>query len=346
MIDPDIVKDITENYNDIVSILRKTLLENGIEPIKFYLWQGRARGKAGDDIDIYIQVDDRHSSLVNNLDFLNQKLRNKYESSGYHWIYNGLLMDTRIGIGIPSDGPYFDLDYVNRAYIRETYFPQWEYLDFTDIFNVKNVKAINHEMINVKVISFMISCPWQNMLTGYQHKFYRSKLDEVIYRPRCEILFGTNIEPHDVTHEKFGTQPFGSYLRGHINLIFGIIVDGKWITRNIDEFRPFITIQQYYKSDKMLGVDFLEQQLDITTFGIRKMLDVGLIYPKTLVNLENHSHPWDQYKCHPLIFIPAKKIVDLYDKLSRDKVMERWRTFAEYGISHVDKEKALRCFDI
>ncbi|MDP3353733.1 MAG: hypothetical protein Q8S44_08340 [Flavobacteriaceae bacterium] len=336
--DPEVVKDISEKHDRILLTLIETLSEAGIKPLNFWLWQGRARGKPGDDIDIYVQIENDGKCNVSDLDFLNNKMRNKYGYSDYHWICDGLLMDTRLGIGLPPEEPYIDFSLVKRAYINGVYFPQWQNLTSRDMFN------IIPEYIIGKVKSFMISCPGENMLTGYNHSFYRQKVDEVIFKPRCEVLFGN--ESHDITHERIGTQPFGSYVRGHLDYSSGIIINGEWVSPDIDKSKHFVTVQQYYKSDLKPGIDFLPQQVDMTALAIRKLIDTGLISQETQVNLEDHSHPWDKYICQPFVLIPAKKIVDLYDKLPKHEVLSRWRIFSEYGKTYTNKDKALNCFNV
>lgn len=351
-VDPEVVKDISEKHDKILFDMNKTLSEAGIKPLNFWLWQGRARGKPGDDIDIYVQIENDGKCNVSDLDFLNNIMRNKYGASDYHWICDGLLMDTRLGVGLPTEEPYIDFSLVKRAYINGVYIPQWQILSSGNMFDMHIIKHHNPDYAEGAIRSFMISCPGENMLTGYQHKFYRTKPDEVNFTPKCEILFGTlrkidgGTESHDVTHEDVGTQPFGSYLRGHINMNYGIIVNENWITPDIEEFKPFITVQQYYKSDLMQGVDFLPQQVIITTYGLRKLLDSGLIKSNTMVNLEDHSHPWDRYICHPFVLIPAGKIVKIYDLFPKPEVLSRWRIFSEWGKTYTDKDKALNCFKI
>jgi len=88
-------------------LLTEILLERGIKPIEFYLWQGRARGKQGGDVDVYIKVGAEYRELCEDLDFVNRILRSTGRSvQGYMTWVDGFLVDARIGVGEPPEKPY------------------------------------------------------------------------------------------------------------------------------------------------------------------------------------------------------------------------------------------------
>lgn len=101
----------------------------------------------------------------------------------------------------------------------------------------------------------------------------------------------------------------------------------------------WITCQQYYKSDKRLGVDFTFLQYKIDVYCLTRLLDGRWIKPSTKVYLEDHSHNWKAYLCHPFIVFEAETILEA---LNRPDGLERFREYSKYGKEYDDVEKARR----
>jgi len=96
------------DYDVIRSVLTRILEGLGIKPIRFYLWQGRARGNDYGDIDIYIEAWDNGAIDFADLDQINRAARETYPEQGYMWWLADMLIDARIGRGPPNEPPFID----------------------------------------------------------------------------------------------------------------------------------------------------------------------------------------------------------------------------------------------
>jgi hypothetical protein len=216
--------------------------------------------------------------------------------------------------------------------------PQHHVLSGSDIFNLSLAEG--------KVDQFMISTPEGIHDTGYWHTWYRNTKDVPKVKPpfKCEVLFGVNKTSHEQLHLKYGTQAFGSYLRGHINAGERIKIKGEWVrpTKETVSF-PFIVIQQYYRSDWRPKIDYLPTQLRMDRYGIAKMLEAEIIASDTMVYLEDHSWFWDQFICDPFCPVPAGKLAQF---LNSPNAELKFREYSRYGKDYADLNKVLNLFQI
>lgn len=340
----DPVRPVVENADKIVKALEGTLEKLGVRAIGYYLWQGRARGEQGGDVDIYIEVPPEYEGLTRDLDLVNRTTRERpdIKAHSYMWYCEGLLIDARIGVGKPPEKPYYSLGELYQKAVEAIAVPQ----------DCLEMAGGDERIFGVSIRTYppfrsgwcfqwMVSCPGATMDTGYYHGFYRGKPERVEYAPRCEILF--SVDAHETTHERWGTQPFSSYLRGHINECMGASKGEKQFSKPIHLFpKRFITCQQYYKSDLKPGADFTPIQHRIDVYCLSRLLEEGWIKASTPVYLEDHSHDWKSYICHPFITVEAGKIVEA---LKRPDGLDRFREYSKYGKEYDDIERAIRCFE-
>lgn len=327
-----------KNLDSIVQVLEQTLELLGIEAVEYYLWQGRARGAAGGDVDIYIQVSPEHEELTQDLDLINRTTRERsdVEAHSYMWICGEELVDARIGVGNPPEEPYYNLVEL-KHYCDRMVMPQ-DCLEITGDEKIFNVFIDHPDVRKGACNQWMVSCPGIAMDTGYYHEFYRDKAGSVAYQPRCEILFSG--DAHQSKHNLWGTQPFSSYLRGSTGGCMGVASGEEWFEKPEHLFpERWITCQQYYKSDKRPG-DFTYLQYKIDIYCLTRLLDGHWIKPSTKVYLEDHSHDWKAYICHPFIVFEAEEILEA---LNRPDGLKRFREYSLYGKQYDERERAVRC---
>jgi len=219
----------------------------------------------------------------------------------------------------------------------EVHLPQKDRLRYTNIFDVT--------LDGKRCLQWMASCPHTCIKnTGYWYEFYRNKPGDESYTPRYEVIFGW--DSHQDIHLKCGSQPFGSYLRGHIKGCMAIrsSPQSEWQKPDISKVGDFITCQMYYTSN-ITREDYLPEMVEILKCGLLALLKLDLIGLDTQVYLEDHSHDWNSYLCHPFLPLQAEKILRVL-LLPSEEVLRRFRTYSRYGKDYTDKEKALACFQI
>lgn len=297
-----------------------------IQVFRTFIWKSRAIGncRIDSDIDIFLQVD--KSVDVSNLDQVNAYLR----QTNQHYVGN-VSLDMRFGHGTPVS-QYIDI----RDFSETISFPQSNILSGKNIFDLK----LNDKL---KVTQFMISVPPYNMVTGYWYDFYRNKVDKRNYSERVELLFGVPPMSHDEIHVAYGTQPFGSYLRGHI-------YNNGFVSDKIRNY-PFetkenvIIIQQYYKSNLRPNINYLDTQVKMNKVGFMNLVDTAVMQKDDLIYFENHSHNWDEYICNPFYAITVCDWCKLFS-LPLYELTKRWKVFADYGITHTDFTKLEKSMDV
>lgn len=91
--------EVAKRWPEIKRRLDGILKELNVEPIEFWLWKSRAVGtnRPDSDMDVFIQVPERYSEIVKNLDTINSRLRASKEGQGI----DGIDLDARLGIGEP-----------------------------------------------------------------------------------------------------------------------------------------------------------------------------------------------------------------------------------------------------
>jgi len=348
---------IINNSNEIKNRIMKILEENKIEPQ--IIWVGGSSVKGtdhpGSDIDIYVQLPSQLKQFAHdNYQLINNTLKEKNLKE-----IEGIELDVIFCVENPPKVPVIPLWELQQ---QKIFIPQKQYLKGTNIFDL----FINDPKLQQpgRVGQFMISVPGFNICDGYWNWFYKRKpeIPDNI-ELRSEILFGGNLESHDLVHLARGTQPFGSYLRGHV--LFDI-KQFKEFEPN-ETFPPFdhkmffyktkkmsysdheqhIVLQQYYQSHfHYPNACLLYPQLEITYRGLQTFLRSGYINESTLVDLKDHTWYWDRFIGDPTILIPAGKIINWFESLSRKEVEIRFKEFWKYGKLHLDKTKALKCFEL
>lgn len=225
--------------------------------------------------------------------------------------------------------------------MEDVYVPQRKYLKGNHFFNMtledpllpKKTKVKNAPWDN-KLNTWMVSCPPAWLKTGYTGNFYRFGDDDKAFTPRIEMLFGNYIHDHDIIHRMRGTQPFGSYLRGHLNSCKGF--DG-FAERTYN----FLDIQHYYTSDRIQG-DFTEDQVYMTYLGLKVLLFEGFIRPNFHVLCFDKSWPIDHYIVDDaFLTVSVKTILDFWEQTPYNATLERWRNFSNWGKTYTDKRLAL-----
>ena len=209
--------------------------------------------------------------------------------------------------------------------------------EYTDIFDARTGGK--------PCTQWMASSPSTKITnTGYWHDFWRGREGDKEYAPRREIILGDH--SHDEMHEAHGTQPFGSYLRGHINGCMGIRTspDAPIHKPDTSRWKPYITCQMYYTSN-ITREDYVPRMATILRDGLETMLAARLIDRDTKVYLENHCHDWNDYKCHPFVILTASQVIDAMN-LPRAEAIYRLRAYSEYGTQHTDRARALSAFEL
>jgi len=185
------------------------------------------------------------------------------------------------------------------------------------------------------VRTWMVSCPPAWIKTGYTGNFYKLSDEGKPFTPRVEVLFGNHIHDHNSIHVVRGTQPFGSYLRGHTNS--GRELPEMFPQRNYD----FIDIQHYYTSDLVLG-DFTEDQVYMTYFGLKVLLQEGYIREEDPVLCFDKSWPIDKYLGEDVFLTPSVgDVLRLWKETPYPEALRRWKRFAEWGKTYEDRSLAL-----
>jgi len=320
-VDFDFLEIVCQKQDSIKNIIEDVENHFDTTVLSVYIWKSRVTGKAkfDSDVDIFLQVPENFN--VDNLDMVNNYLREtKQNSLGF------LELDVRFGIGIPPTSPYKKLGKLSSVKVS---IPQKEVLQGEVICDLK----IN----SFKVDQFMISVPNYNMITGYWHEFYRNREGSKEYSPRTELLFMTQNKSHELLHLNCGTQPFGSYLRGHIgdDQAHNIVIDGKIQKNQI--LGDCITIQQYYYSVWRPNVNFFDMQVEMNKIGMTKLLESGYLQPDLKIYFENHSHPWEKYLCNPFFPMTALNVFKLM-QLPIYELKQKWKVLAEFGTKHIDQE--------
>jgi len=271
-----------------------------------FVWKSRVTGKCKfySDVDICLLVPSFFE--ITDLDMVNSYLRSNKMSR-----VDLLELDIRFVHSIPN------IEHVNINDIGKPtiHIPQIDQLSGSDIFNL--------ELNGKPVKQFMLSAPPHNLVAGYWHNFYRNSEKVISYEPRVEILFG-NSEPHEFSHEAVGTQPFGSYLRGHIN----DKLDDDKLDNSIKG--KYFIIQQYYKSNLMPGKSFFDIQVEMN-YSLIHLFEVGLVPVNANIYFQNHSHDWDGYAYDPTYFMSTTDVVKLLS-LPVNELKDIWRLIESNGI--------------
>lgn len=162
-----------------------------------------------------------------------------------------------------------------------------------DIFSL----SLDGKLVDI----LMVSCPGINMSTGYWEKFYKSRGGNREFTPRVEVIFGFG--NHDPIHSNVGTQPFGSYYRGHVYRA-SEPEHAKSDSQRVGV--DYVMFQNYWRSPHFPGKSFALEQAKIAYCGIKAMLRLGYFRPGTPLYLQDHSRPWDSYRLDPFWLVSAE----------------------------------------
>lgn len=177
--------------------------------------------------------------------------------------------------------------------------PQRDKLAGSDIFSLK----LDGKFVDI----LMISCPGVNMSTGYWKKFYKNMESNREFTPRVEVVFG--IGRHEPVHSNMGTQPFGSYYRGHVFRVSDpehARDEGQRV--GVDH----VMTQNYWRSPHFPGKSFAFEQAKIAYCGIKTMLRLGYFKPDTQLYLQDHSRPWECYRLDQFSLVSAENAVQAF----------------------------------
>jgi len=220
--------------------------------------------------------------------------------------------------------------------------PQRAYIRGDHLFNAVMDDPLLPKKTDVKdlpwtapIRTWMVSCPPAWIKTGYTGNFYKLSDEDKPFTPRVEVLFGNYIHDHNSIHVVRGTQPFGSYLRGHTNS--GRELPEMFPQRNYD----FIDVQHYYNSDLVPG-DFTEDQVYMTYFGLKVLLQEEFIKEEDPVLCFDKSWPIDKYLGEDVFLTPTiGDVIRLWEKTPYWEALRRWKRFAEWGKTYEDRSLAL-----
>lgn len=226
--------------------------------------------------------------------------------------------------------------------IEAVYVPQRRHLKGDHFFNMtlddpllpKKTKVKNAPW-DARLFSWMVSCPPSWVKTGYTGNFYKTGGEDKPFSPRIEILLGNFIHDHDITQKARGTQPFGSYLRGHVNTCRGLFPTDPVLPKRTYNF---FEVQHYYTSDKVHG-DFTEDQVYQTYFGLKVLLQEGFIREDFQVFCFDKG--WGKYMSNPFITPSVGEIIRFWEKTPYAEALVRWKKFAKYGKTYSDADEAL-----
>lgn len=226
--------------------------------------------------------------------------------------------------------------------IGSVHIPQKPYIEGSHIFDMKMEDPLLPKKTDVKdlpwsdpVRTWMVSCPPAWIQTGYTGNFYKLSEEDKPFTPRVEVLFGNYIHDHNSIHVIRGTQPFGSYLRGHTNS--GRELPETFPQRNYD----FIDVQHYYKSDLVPG-DFAEDQVYMTYFGLKILSQEGFIRTGDPVLCFDKSWPIDKYLGEDVFLTPSvEDILRFWEETPYEEALHRWKRFSEWGKAYEDRSMAL-----
>ena len=196
---------------------------------------------------------------------------------------------------------------------------------------------------------WMVSCPHVEPIVGWHWINAWSKWGVVgpikerfaEVGARCEAIRGN--QGHGAIHQRWGTQPFGAYLRGHVGnpkkvrLTSGEIVEppgrgGYWLC------------QMYYWNPYDGDRDIVPYMVQVLNFGLKALLMLGWVSPSTNVYLENNTTrrlhgSIDDYECSPFLLFKVASIMELF-ALPMPDVLARFREFGRYGLDYTDKRRA------
>lgn len=177
--------------------------------------------------------------------------------------------------------------------------PQRDKLAGSDIFSLR----LDGKLVDI----LMISCPGVNMSTGYWKKFYKIREGNRKFTPCVEVIFG--LEKHDSVHEDVGTQPFGSYYRGHV---YRASDPQHAEDDNQRVGVDYVMFQNYWRSPHFPGKSFALEHAKIAYCGIRAMLKLGYIKPDTPIYLQDHSRSWGCYRLDQFWLMSAENATQAF----------------------------------
>lgn len=190
-----------------------------------------------------------------------------------------------------------------------------------------------------KLSTWMVSCPPAWIRTGYTGNFYKMSHEEKPFTPRIEIILGNFIHDHNIIHKIRGTQPFGSYLRGHLNSCKGLEGFPK---RTYD----FLDVQHYYLSDKVAG-DFAEDQVYMTYLGLKVLLKERFVHEDFPVLCFDKSFPLDKHIVDDcFLTVRLGDILRFWEQTPYAEALIRWKKFAEWGKTYSDECLALSFLNV
>ena len=230
--------------------------------------------------------------------------------------------------------------------LGKIYVPQKRYLKGSHFFNMTLEDPLLPKKTDVKdcpwdnkLDTWMVSCPPAWIKTGYTGNFYKMSDEDKTFNPRIEILLANFIHDHNIIHRARGTQPFGTYLRGHLNSCRGL--DG-FAKRTYD----FVELHHYYTSDKVSG-DFMEQQVYMTYLGLKVLLQEGFIREDFQILCFDKSWPVDKYVVDDaFLTVPVGDIIRFWEETPYAEALTKWRNFAEWGKTYTDERLALSFLNV